>query len=91
MLVAGAFRTAYAHSQSPLTGTRHCHAAIDTQPAQQSQPPSSDDLPWRPSARHAAAIDTQPHAHQQQTSDVITVRATWGDVIVVEGFRHPGT
>jgi len=73
VLVAGAFRTAYAHSQSPLTGTRHCHAAIDTQSQSQQSQPSSDELLWRPIARHATAIDSQAHLHQQQTSDVVTV------------------
>lgn len=83
VLVAGAFRTAYAHSQSPLTGTRHLssHAAIDTQPpvgAGHVDDPSSWAVDGR-RPRRVGADDERHHQsrdqQRQQHSDVSVTSA----------------
>ena len=85
MLVAGAFRTAYAHSQSPSTSTRHA-AAIDTQ--------QSDEVSRRQA--HMSSVSchvdeltadgrrqrrdvTQQH---QQPTDVMSVRVVAKNIVL---------
>jgi len=85
VLVAGAFRTAYAHSQSPSTSTRHA-AAIDTQ--------QSDEVSRRQA--HMSSVSchvdeltadgrrqrrdvTQQH---QQPTDVMSVRVVAKNIVL---------
>jgi len=73
VLVAGAFRTAYAHSQqSPLSSARHLisHAPSTTTDTSQNQPTSSGGGPEVRPAAHvdelsAAAADRRPRQRQQ--------------------------
>ena len=71
MLVAGAFRTAYAHSQSPSMSTRQLsRTAIDTQPSAVSDDLSHvDELSADDRRRQRRAAEMR-----QQSSDVTTVR-----------------
>jgi len=96
VLVAGAFRTAYAHSQSPQTSTRHLGhaAAIDTQPSSVSEERSSraghvDELSAvdRRRQRRAAASGTDAadelHPHYQSRDQ----RQQPSDVTVTSAVR----
>ena len=81
MLVAGAFRTAYAHSQSPLTSTRHLgHAAaaamINTQPSA-----AADDLSAADDSVERWRQRRELTQHQQPTSSDVTVQPS--DLITV--------
>ena len=70
MLVAGAFRTAYAHSQSPSMSTRQLsHAAIDTPPSPVSDELCHIDEPSTDRRKHRRQTDTRNQLHQP-TSDV---------------------